>query len=208
MSDKMELRNLFSTQVASKKFSNTGELNKSLQKQIEERMIHDKGIQRSNLSNTWHSGYDCMEWLEGYGDVKSMVTQMAAKFATLFGHDPKQPLGIHVASWVMYTPPTGAYATYHTHPNCHFSSVYYVNPGKPYKGHLKSGQIEFFDARNWGHLVLPRPMSFSYQATFEPVAGELHMFRAEAPHMVHPYFGKGPRIAIANNITLIDPKKK
>jgi uncharacterized protein (TIGR02466 family) len=204
----MELRNLFPTQVLSHKWDNTSELNKSIQRQVEERMKHDKGIQRSNLSNTWHSGYDCMEWMEGYEDVKKMVQQQAVKFCAAFGHDPKKPLGVHVASWVMYTPPEGAYATYHTHPNCHLSSVYYVNPGKPYKGHLKSGQLEIFDARNWGHLLPPKPMSFNYQAAFEPEEGMMHMFRAETPHMVHPYFGVGPRICIANNITLIDPKKK
>ncbi len=204
----MELRNLYPTQILTHTWENVSELNLSMKKQIIERMETDDGIQRSNLSNTWHSGYDMVDWLDGWKDVKSMLVKQTTSFATAFGAKKDTKLKISIAPWVMYTPPTGAYATYHTHPGCHFSSVYYVDAGKPSKKreHFKSGQIEFFDARNWGHNPPPKPMSFGHQACWQPEEGMMHMFRAEAPHMVHPYFGKGARICIAANITLHAPK--
>jgi uncharacterized protein (TIGR02466 family) len=203
----MELKSLFACHLLTHTFDNVEQFNKEAKKAILDRAIHDPGLNKSNLGNTWHSNYDLHDWFPCMADYKAMVTKVATEFCKVNGAQKDMQFGLKIVPWAMISQPDGtAYGAYHTHPNCHFSSVYYVDPGKPYKIPKLSGQIEFFDPRGWGQYAAPGLKMLPQVMAFKPEAGMIHMFRGEFPHMVHPYHGKGERVAIAANITVMPVK--
>jgi uncharacterized protein (TIGR02466 family) len=168
-----------------------------------------EGIYRSNAAGTWHSNDQLLMWS---GDVgKELQTMFKGMFIAAFEQMAIKKGGkytLRLAAWAMVYSDQG-YATVHTHPNCHMSSVYYVDPG-PQDTELTMatgvrvvpGNIEFLDTRGCGNMTVPG-LTFQPAARIAPKLGKMLIFPSWLPHFVHPVRGTEPRISIACNCTLL-----
>lgn len=170
-----------------------------------------EGIFRSNMSGTWHSTDTVLRDNGAFGEtLKKMFYSSFVNLAKKFCYDPhpEDVYEMKMAAWCMMYRDRG-YASPHSHPNCHFSGVYYVDVGEPQEAQqlatnvsVEPGTLEFFDTRYGvgqqmvaGHNFCP-----SFRAT--PRNGRMVVFPSGLPHWVHPVKGDGERIAVACNATL------
>jgi uncharacterized protein (TIGR02466 family) len=185
-------------------------LNVELESELwKKRALDPEGVYRSNAGGTWHSKDDVLSTTGKAGEkladlFHSAFTQYAGRFATYKGE-----LTIKLSAWAMMYSDRG-YATVHTHPNCHFSSVYYVDAGAPAEDivmatgvRIKPGTIEFVDTRAVGSVKSPG-MNFQPGARIEPKNGRMLVFPNWLPHCVHPVVGDHTRIAISCNCTILN----
>ena len=159
------------------------------------------GEERSNLGG-WHSEADLLSWDEPeikelkrhFMDAVGQMMQAAVK------HRPEVLLESKATmeAWVNINRNGDSNAA-HTHPNFHWSGVYYVDAGKPDMQRSQNGIIEFYDPRGACHGATSPAFSFGSTLTFQPEAGMLLLFPSWHLHAVHPYFGEGERISIAFN---------
>ncbi len=209
MSDQFKQLSIFETTVLHNQFGKTDAINASLKKSI---LKHEKtcaGMGRSNARLTWHSKYDMKDWCgDAYKDLINMFNDQFTLMAQIKGAKPGSDLRFRITPWAMVQR-QGDYATPHTHTNCHFSSCYYVDPGKQPGKYPESGNLEFFDPRGAvGSMSFPG-LQFNGRHMYEPKAGLMVTFPAWLSHMVHPSTGGGERIAIAANAAIIkyEPKE-
>jgi len=92
-----------------------------------------------------------------------------------------------------------SYNKLHTHPNCHFSGVYY------YKVPKDSGYIEFHrtDATAFLNLIdyyKTHDTFTTYEIT--PTPGMFIVFPASFSHSVHQSMSEGPRVSVAFNFSI------
>ncbi len=207
MATTVKVQQLFAAPLQTTAYDNVEKLNKSLSAQLILRASQDGGLKKSNAIDTWHSEYDLHKWLDGHKDINQMFLDAAMRFAKMHGAKEGERINFRMTPWAMVTPGNGSMGVPHTHPNCHFSAVYYVDVGDPFKKYPNNGHIQFDDPRGWGHFPAPGINLLPGQLIVPPVAGELHMFRAEHVHMVHPYHGRKPRVSIACNVTIMPPGK-
>jgi uncharacterized protein (TIGR02466 family) len=106
-----------------------------------------------------------------------------------------------VASWVNYMEP-GDYNPPHTHNNCNFSGVIYVDIPKQLKKEIKE-----YEGRSKG----PGAITFMYGEENDqaitcresnPIAGDFYMFPNKLRHMVNPHKSKCERVSIGVNFTI------
>ncbi len=175
------------------------------------------GIFRSNQSGTWHSKDTVFT---DTGEFGKQLQQMFYKsFEKLAGYYIKpesagKALSLRMQAWAMMSR-NGGYASPHSHPNCHFSGVYYVDIGEPQEAQqlatnvmVTPGSIEFIDTRyGVGQQQVP---GFSFNPSFRsaPRAGRMFTFPSGLPHWVHPVKGDGERIAISCNATIAKLEKR
>jgi uncharacterized protein (TIGR02466 family) len=208
--------NAFPTHVITRQFEGTEDLNNGLEHMIMEKRIADpEGIYRSNASGTWHSDTGLLKW--GGPPAKKltqMFGQMFNSYCDILGGQNGGEYRVAMSAWAMMYQDRG-YATCHTHPNCHFSGVYYVKEGPPVDlvmatgAKVRAGELEFVDTRGQaGHQIT----GLSMQPTLRiaPKAGMMVIFPQWLPHFVHPVVGDGSRISIAcnANVSYTPPKKE
>ena len=107
-----------------------------------------------------------------------------------------------VTSWVNYMKP-GDYNPIHTHDNCNFSGVLYIDIPKllekeikEYKGTTKGpGAITFIYGEENGQAITTKESI--------PVNGDLFMFPHNLRHTVNPHKSKCERVSIGINFTLV-----
>ncbi len=174
-------------------------VNAGLKAAILARRACTPGTQVSNIGG-WQSTHDLMSW-----EVPELK-QLGAWINQAFGAVMSRELGTKafqyrygVNAWANVNE-GGDYNRTHTHPNNHWSGVYYVDTGRPDPNIVPNGAIEFID---------PRPAAgvFEFPGTFlpatwtlQPESGTMLMFPSWLRHGVLPYFGEGPRISIAFNL--------
>lgn len=98
-------------------------------------------------------------------------------------------------AWVNIASP-GEYQEYHTHPNNHFSAVYYVKAAE------NCGNIIFRspDADNMFPLPVDTLTDFSYATAFyKPVESNLLIFRSNLWHLVCKNQSQEDRVSVAMN---------
>jgi hypothetical protein len=116
-------------------------------------------------------------------------------------------ISFRLQAWAMVYNDRG-YATVHTHPNCHFSSVYYLdNGGDEIKtmvtgAKARPGDIEFVDGRPASGYQFPG-VNFLPAFRLSPGPGEMIVFPSWLPHFVHPVVGDKDRICIACNASIV-----
>lgn len=179
----------------------------------EERARDPEGIYRSNAAGTWHSRDRVTERTGKPGAVlHQMFGTVFSNLAAQHAKDLNATLHWKIYAWsMMYR--AGGYAAPHTHPNCHFSGVYYVDPGPASEGltmatgeQVQPGMFEAIDTRG----VNAQAPGLHLQPGFRlaPKAGQMVAFPSWLPHFVHPVRGDHMRIAIAANAIVLKQEKK
>ncbi len=208
MTDTFTQHGFWETTVLEQQFDKVDAINKSLKKAILAREKCDVGMRRSNARLCWHSNYDMKDWCgDAYKDLITMFNDQFTTMATIYGAVPGSDMKLVITPWAMVQR-EGDYATPHTHPNCHFSAVYYVDAGKMPGKYPESGNLELFDPRQASQTMGCPGLSFSKRILVPPKAGKMMTFPAWLGHMVHPSTGGGERIAIAANCRITKYKRK
>lgn len=188
-------------------------LNERLKAELwKKRALDPDGVYRSNSAGTWHSKDDALSTLGTAGEeLADMFNQAFLNYAGNFVTSPGE-VTLRLAAWAMMYSDRG-YATVHTHPNCHFSSVYYVDAGEKVEDtvmatgvRIQPGTIEFVDSRATGSTKAPG-MNLQPAARVEPKNGRMLCFPNWLPHFVHPVVGDHTRIAISCNATVTSFKE-
>lgn len=206
MSKTVNIHTPFPTFVATAIYPEHERLNAELKKKIyAKRELDPKGLYRSNAAGTWHSDDHILEWSGDPGKELQKVFYTAfAGIADQHGGQPGGTYNMRLSAWAMVYGDRG-YATVHTHPNCQFSAVYYVDTGPEVDEitmatgvRIRPGDLEFVDTRgSYGHQIKGLYLQPSFRIRPEP--GLVVAFPSWMPHFVHPVRGDGDRISIAAN---------
>lgn len=204
----LQVMNAFPTYVGYKTFPDVGAINdKMLLSIYKNKAANPDGETKSNTAGTWHSKTDLLHWID-VPELGEMFTRSLLAFTTAYGVNPDDEIAFRMNAWAMVYNDRG-YSTVHTHPNCHYAAVYYLD--NPARDEVKTmvtgirtcpGDIEFVDTRGAEAYV---PNSFCNQTAFRvtPQAGDMLVFPAWLPHFVHPMVGTKDRICIACNATVV-----
>ena len=214
---KSKFTTAFPTFVGIREWVGTEELNRLLELEIMRVRTKDpEGIYRSNIAGCWHSGDNITKAIGPAGEM--LNSMFFAAFSDLAGAQaPKRgEIKLSLQTWAMMMRDRG-YSTTHTHPNCHFSGVYYVRTGpeSPEKTMatgvaVHPGDIEFMDIRGGPNSQQVKGLTLQPSLRFTPRAGTMLVFPSWLPHFVHPVDGEGDRISVACNATVVkfEPKKE
>ena len=108
-----------------------------------------------------------------------------------------------IESWYHVTT-FGGYHDAHSHPNCSWCGIYFVEPGDAADSQ-HGGLNRFYDPRvNAEHFADPATAYLGQQGfwDFTPQEGQVIIFPSYLKHSALPYFGKKDRVVIAfNSIT-------
>lgn len=173
------------------------------------------GIYRSNVAGTWHSTDTVLKDCGEIGDeLGKMFHHVMGSVAFQHGADPNGEYAWKFAAWCMMYRDRG-YATPHTHPNCHFSGVYYVDVGADEEAELtmatgvkiKPGAFEAIDTRGVNSSAPGLMLQPGFRIA--PKVGQMIAFPSWLPHFVHPVQGDHERICVACNGSVLKytPKK-
>jgi uncharacterized protein (TIGR02466 family) len=105
-----------------------------------------------------------------------------------------------VESWYHLTS-NGGYHDVHSHPNCSWCGIYYVDIGDS-SFNEKNGLNRFYDPRgNADHFLDAGSMYLNNTGYWdiEPVEGQIILFPSYLKHSALPYFGQTDRVVIAFN---------
>lgn len=105
-----------------------------------------------------------------------------------------------VESWYHITE-NGGYHDAHSHPNCSWCGIYYLEPGESALNQ-RNGINRFYDPRiNAEHYADAGTAYLSHQGVwdFEPKEGQVILFPSYLKHAALTYFGSKDRIVIAFN---------
>jgi uncharacterized protein (TIGR02466 family) len=205
----------FPTNVGLKSYGDTvADLNNRLRTKIYKNRGEDPtGVYRSNTAGTWHSDTELVKWIDE-PDLINMFAENFTSYTQTYGVKPGGKIGFKLQAWAMLYQ-DGGYATVHTHPNCHFSGVYYIDNAGDGVGrkmvtgsNVHPGDIEFVDSRATGGYQFPG-VNFLPGFRVQPQAGQMLIFPSWLQHFVHPVIGKEDRMCIACNATIVSntPKK-
>jgi uncharacterized protein (TIGR02466 family) len=219
--NKVQLTNVFPTWFAMYKWDRTpsgmpiDEFNEKLKLELYKmRADNSEGIYRSNLAGTWHSTDTVLKDCKETGDeLGKMFHHVMGALAAQHAGDPKGEYTWKFAAWcMMYR--NGGYSTPHTHPNCHFSGVYYVDASADEESEaltmatgvrIKPGTFEAIDNR--GINVAAPGLNLEPGFRIPPKTGLMVAFPSFLPHFVHPVTGEGERICVACNGSVLKYRK-
>lgn len=105
-----------------------------------------------------------------------------------------------IESWYHVTQ-KGGYHDVHSHPNCSWCGIYYLEPGDAANAG-NGGLNRFYDPRaNAEHYTDPGTAYLGAQGVwdFTPVEGQIVFFPSYLKHSALPYFGDKDRVVIAFN---------
>ena len=172
------------------------------------------GIYRSNLAGTYHSTDTVLKDCKAIGEeLGQMFHAVMSALAAQHGANPLSEYQWSLVAWCMMYRDRG-YSTPHTHPNCHFSGVYYVDAGAAEEADLtmatgvkiKPGCFEALDTR--GINIQAPGLSLQPGFRINPKVGQMVAFPSWLPHFVHPVVGSEERICIACNGSVLKETKK
>jgi uncharacterized protein (TIGR02466 family) len=197
-----ELEMLWATPIAIRVFDEVKELNAYLEKIILNLKEIDSGVNKSNCLG-WHStGNLFQDSALELDSLYQMIIQFISDYVVEL-NPSKNQVRTQLHAWANVLA-QGGYHTAHNHPNCHLSGVYYINPGEPDPQNLNSGLIGFSDPRLGATMISSSYLDFGASYQYKPEAGMLLMFPSYLFHWVHPFTGKGQRITVSFNATLIE----
>ena len=200
MTSPFTLHSLFSVPVLIRALPEAAATNDALRRNILSREESDSGLTRSNADG-WHSPTTLLTWpgpeiatlRKWIDDGMREISLMALRGDSTKAVD----IAYEAQGWANVNR-DGNYNVAHTHPQSHWSIVYYVTIGEPEPNRRLNGVIEFRDPR---HRATEFPgFEFGYAWRVTPQAGLMIIFPAWLEHMVHPFYGKSERISLAINV--------
>lgn len=196
---------IFPTQILNYLWKDVEILNDELIEVIFEKEHTTESMTLSNAGG-FHSSCDLFAWdYPCVETLRQMVNSLIMHMAGLSGLKDGYEIDISISSWVNIVR-NGHYHIPHNHPNNFWSGVYYVDAGIPDETIENNGLFEFCDPRTGSDMITVKSMSpVRYQVKANP--GLMMMFPSFVTHYVHPFIGKGERISIAFNISII-PRKE
>lgn len=162
-------------------------------------------ITRSNAGG-WQSAGNLITWKEPCIEtlrqrIEKLVTKLLQELIRDEGRD--RSFRLLIDSWANVSR-RGDYNVVHTHPNCMWSGVYYVTPGKPDPDVPYGGLLELLDPREAHNYIQIANTVMDARHFFENKPGRMLLWPSWVKHMVHPYVGEGERISIAFNVNVVE----
>ena len=190
----------FVTPIATFLLPNAAEINRALEPAILEREAKDTGLQISNVGG-WHSGADLLSWPEvRLTDLEESLDSSVRHLLAFDSRIEKFSADIKLRAWANVNR-AGDFNAFHSHPNQHWSGVYYVRAGD-YGGdrHPHAGHIELIDPRGCiNNFSYPGRNQFGSSVKFAPRDGMLLLFPSWLQHYVNPFVSDTLRISLAFN---------
>lgn len=205
------VRMLFATPLVIHDWPNSEQLNKDLEEIVRNSEKGDKdGYGTRSNAGGWQSPGNLITWKEPAIEIfrqriEKLVTNLLQEIARDTGQD--RSFQLLIDAWANINR-HGDYNVVHTHPNCMYSGVYYVQPGKPESEIPYSGLLEILDPREAANYVQIRHSVFDAREFVENVPGRMLLWPSWLKHWVHPYQGEGERISIAFNVNVIEKNEK
>lgn len=190
----------FLTPVATFILPNAEEIGKVLESAILLREAEDRGLNRSNQGG-WHSASDLLEWPEVVAlDFEDSLASAVRHIISYDSRCKSFDAELRLHAWANVNR-AGDYNALHTHPNNHWSGVYYVTAGE-YTDERNSHAacIELIDPRGGvNSFKYPGHNQFGSSVKFAPQAGMLVLFPSWLQHCVSPFTSQTVRISVGFN---------
>ena len=164
------------------------------------------GITRSNAGG-WQSAGNLITWKERCIEtfrqrIEKLVTNLLQDLIRDEGKN--RSFRLLIDSWANINRRGDVV---HTHPNCMWSGVYYVTPGKPDPDVPYGGLLELLDPREAHNYIQVTNTVLDARHFFENKPGRMLLWPSWVKHMVHPYVGEGERISIAFNVNVVEDNR-
>jgi uncharacterized protein (TIGR02466 family) len=200
---------LFGTPVVSHVWPDSEALNAELAELVLRREREDlaKSIVRSNAGG-WQSPGNLIQWPEPCIQrlkqrIEDLVFNLIGQIVRKDGSE--RTFTLLIDSWANINR-SGDYNVVHTHPNCMWSGVYYVQPGSPDPNVPYSGLLEMLDPREAANYIQIQNTVLDARQFFDTIPGRMLLWPSWVKHWVHPYVGEGDRISIAFNVNVVEGK--
>ena len=168
---------------------------------------HGYGI-RSNAGG-WQSADNLIKWPDSCiqtlkNRIESIVFKLIGELVRKDGTE--RTFTLLIDSWANVNR-SGDYNVVHTHPNCMWSGVYYVQPGEPDKSIPYSGLLEILDPREAANYIQIPNTVLDAREFVDNVPGRMLLWPSWLKHWVHPFAGAGERISIAYNVNVVEKER-
>lgn len=198
---------LFATPLVVHDWPNSVQHNRDFEAliQAKRRELETQGVQRSNAGG-WQSPGNIMQWREPPIEIfrqriEKLVTNLLQQLIRDEGRN--RSFRLLIDGWANINR-RGDYNVAHTHPNCMWSGVYYVTPGKPDPDVPYGGLLELFDPREAANYIQVANTVLDAKHFVDNEPGRMLLWPSWVKHMVHPYAGEGERISIAFNVNVVE----
>ncbi len=139
--------------------------------------------------------------------LRTFIEDMLGTVATAVNQDfwPEGAIGKAniTESWYHVTE-NGGYHDAHSHPNCSWCGIYYVDAGEC-EIESRNGSNRFYDPRFCADQYLDAGTAYINSNgfwDFQPTDGQIVIFPSYLKHSALPYFGEKDRVIIAFNSTI------
>lgn len=198
---------VFATPLVVRDWPNSESLNSELQELVLGKEADDvkNGITRSNAGG-WQSAGNLITWKESCIEtfrqrIEKVVSSLLQELIRDEGRN--RSFRLLIDSWANVNRRSD-YNVVHTHPNCMYSGVYYVTPGKPDPDVPHGGLLELLDPREAHNYIQVTNTVLDARHFYENKPGRMLLWPSWVKHMVHPYVGEGERISIAFNVNVVE----
>jgi len=201
---------VFATHLVVHDWPNSDSLNADLQALVLGKEADDikNGITRSNAGG-WQSAGNLITWKEPCIEtLRQRIEKVVSKLLQEIVRDEgrNRSFKLLIDSWANINR-RGDYNVVHTHPNCMFSGVYYVTPGKPDPDIPYGGLLELLDPREAHNYIQVTKTVLDQRYFYDNEPGRMLLWPSWVKHMVHPFVGDGERISIAFNVNVVEDNR-
>jgi uncharacterized protein (TIGR02466 family) len=201
------IRMLFATPLVVHDWPNSEQFNQDFEGLVRNSEENDEeGYGTRSNAGGWQSPGNLINWKDPVVEIfrqriEKLVTNLLQEVARDTGKN--RSFKLLIDAWANINR-NGDYNVVHTHPNCMYSGVYYVNQGEPEKTIPYSGLLEILDPREAANYVQIRHSIFDAREFVENVPGRMLLWPSWLKHWVHPYQAEGERISVAFNVNVIE----
>ena len=196
----------FTTPVLTRRIDGHEKLNAGLKKAILKKAGDATGISHSNVGG-WRSQMDFFNWPNPeVRELQQHIGENLCRMTAFTLNVEQATVGGSMVGWVNLLR-GGSYNYPHTHPECQWSGVYYVEVGGFQDDKRASGSIEFVDPRSAVGMLSMPGNPFRQRLSFRPRNGLMLIFPSWLLHYVHSYEGDDERISVAFNISNVHQPK-
>jgi uncharacterized protein (TIGR02466 family) len=204
---KQSLTMLFATPLVIHDWPNSEQFNRDLAELVYGSNKADKhGYGTRSNAGGWQSPGNLITWQDPAVEtfrqrIEKLVGNLLQEVARDTGKN--RSFRLLIDAWANINK-KGDYNVVHTHPNCMWSGVYYVQRGEPDKSIPYSGLLELLDPREAANYIQIRHSVFDGREFVENIPGRMLLWPSWVKHWVHPFQGEGDRISIAFNVNVVE----